>query len=547
MATDFSVALAPVATPHKAKRPIVRPVSQVSLELVGSDAFVQAISECVAWIAKRASARIPSNAFSGEPFDLTDAEGAHWAAAARIAGEDASVWAARLDFHDKTVPQRTWLTEISVGRNQNTMRFGARLTNVTRGEDRAFTPSIPGIVKQLADRGVAYLDGRLLSNRPTIVAETTDGYSELLDFLEDKRRQASLILISQNEDGTSVLDADDLANQLCGAAHVAVITPNVSWQLTKDVGRAFSVYNGAVRHCKPGLSFDESNPFDHELFLWRHGISGAQLLDRIVRSVLQGTFTRPDADVSALRFEQVRRASLVSEASRHVSSTATAEDIKADLAEQVKAIEAQVAEDAAASQQLLDEAAAEKNEAEAKLHAARDQNEKLRRRIEWLEHALKQKGTEAITPLESYDDIGEWVDKHLSGSIIVLPRAIRETVKNGNFRDLSAFQEALLLLKDFYVPMRRGNAEMTREAFEARCRELRLEESACFSQPNDIKAFSQYWVPYGSGKEACDRHLKYGGGTDPRNMFRVYFFWDDEEQVVVIGHMPTHLPNWKTN
>ena len=263
--------------------------------------------------------------------------------------------------------------------------------------------------------------------------------------------------------------------------------------------------------------------------------------------MLQGTFTRPDADASALRFEQVRRAALESEASRRVSPMATAEEMQARLAEQIKAIEVQVAEDAAASQQLLDEAAAKKDEAEAKLHAARDQNEKLRGRIEWLEHALKQKGTEATTPLENYEDIGDWVDKHLSGSIVVLPRAIRETEKNGAFRDIRVFQDALLLLKDFYVPMRRGNADITRDAFETRCRELRLEESGCFSQPNDIKAFPQYWVPYGSEKEACDRHLKYGGGTDPRNMFRVYFFWDDDEQVVVIGHMPTHLPNWKTN
>lgn len=194
MATDFRVALAPLATQLRAKRPIVRPVSQVSLELVGPNAFDQTISECVAWIAKRANATIPTNAFSGEPFDLADAEGAHWAAATRVVGEEASVWAARLDYHDNTVPQRTWLTEISVGRKHDTMRFGARLTNVTRGEDKFFTPSIPGIVKQLADRGVARLDGRSVSTQPTIVAETNEEYLALLDFLADKRRQASLIV-----------------------------------------------------------------------------------------------------------------------------------------------------------------------------------------------------------------------------------------------------------------------------------------------------------------------------------------------------------------
>jgi len=38
-----------------------------------------------------------------------------------------------------------------------------------------------------------------------------------------------------------------------------------------------------------------------------------------------------------------------------------------------------------------------------------------------------------------------------------------------------------------------------------------------------------------------DRHLVKGTSRDPRFCMRIYFFWDDEENVVVVGHLPGHL------
>ena len=39
-------------------------------------------------------------------------------------------------------------------------------------------------------------------------------------------------------------------------------------------------------------------------------------------------------------------------------------------------------------------------------------------------------------------------------------------------------------------------------------------------------------------------HLKSGGNTrDPTRCLRIYFFWDDDEQQVVVGSLPGHLEN----
>ncbi len=39
-------------------------------------------------------------------------------------------------------------------------------------------------------------------------------------------------------------------------------------------------------------------------------------------------------------------------------------------------------------------------------------------------------------------------------------------------------------------------------------------------------------------------HVKNGGNTtDPTRCLRIYYFWDDAEERVVIASMPDHIPN----
>ena len=95
--------------------------------------------------------------------------------------------------------------------------------------------------------------------------------------------------------------------------------------------------------------------------------------------------------------------------------------------------------------------------------------------------------------------------------------------------------------------MRRKIKGYTRGIFDAKCRELGVEESACFSIIGNIKNFPEYSTSYGGQKRWMDRHIKYGNGYDLNSMFRIYFYWDDEEQILIIGSMPTHLDNQLTN
>jgi hypothetical protein len=43
-------------------------------------------------------------------------------------------------------------------------------------------------------------------------------------------------------------------------------------------------------------------------------------------------------------------------------------------------------------------------------------------------------------------------------------------------------------------------------------------------------------------KQLLALHFKNGGNTrDPERCLRIYYFWDDESQQVVVGSLPGHL------
>jgi hypothetical protein len=80
-----------------------------------------------------------------------------------------------------------------------------------------------------------------------------------------------------------------------------------------------------------------------------------------------------------------------------------------------------------------------------------------------------------------------------------------------------------------------------REAYAQALKQLQLEESAT---GDGVKyAADLYSVQYGGARRPLDRHLKGSDSRDRRFGFRLYFFWDEDEQVAVVGWLPSHLDN----
>lgn len=531
------------------RRPLVRPISHVALVLSDKNAFNVAIRETVSWMngKHRCEGAIPKEALTGTPFDLTHDLAAIPAAAAHFQDSNQRVWAAKLDFPDRTTAQRTWSTEISITQQGQTTRFAARLTNVTRGEGSPFTPSIPGVVRGILGKLSAEADEFPISDEAFIVDDNSQADFEHL--LLDRRRRLPILAFSEFENGRCILDPRIAAQKLAGTAHIVRLKRNASWQLTKTYGRRYSVFDGAARLYWAPFDPDEDDQYRHPLHKPLPNEDTSDFLAWVNARILPTTFLKLNktndivrlVDVQALASRRDRAATADGDEARRLQQAV------ASLEASLVASERQRSEDGDAAQALLDEAAADLQVAEQQRDEIAAENDRLRAKLQVLSQATAREITHLDRRLESYDDFETWADNTLGQHVHVSAKAIRETEKHGQPEIIGKLQETLTLIRDFYVPMRRGTGTVTWDTFREKCEEIGVEERACFAQKNDIKSFPGYSTQLGSRKVWLDRHFKYGGGYDPRRMFRIYFSWDDDTQSVVIGHMPTHLDNNNTD
>ncbi|NLI96080.1 MAG: hypothetical protein GX436_05080 [Synergistaceae bacterium] len=83
-----------------------------------------------------------------------------------------------------------------------------------------------------------------------------------------------------------------------------------------------------------------------------------------------------------------------------------------------------------------------------------------------------------------------------------------------------------------------------KEKFEACCGELGLRFGRSMTDVAVGEFEKEYYVPYpvGSGlKRMLDFHLRKGSTKDDRLCMGIYFFWDEQARLVVVGSLPAHL------
>ena len=120
------------------------------------------------------------------------------------------------------------------------------------------------------------------------------------------------------------------------------------------------------------------------------------------------------------------------------------------------------------------------------------------------------------------------------------PRAFR-SLKKSRLEDTELIYKALILLRDHYVPARKDGSREHWKAFEKSCDELGLEEAPSITSTRAGEEGDEYYVDYQGISVLLDRHLKKGNDREPRYCFRLYFFWDEEQQQAVVGSLPSHL------
>lgn len=540
--------LAPVASRLREGRARVRPVSQVLMSLQptsGRDLFAVTVDQVLQWLNNRAGQRLPNEAWQRQSFEL-GALGAQRTAA--VSMQEPRYWAARLDDADRSVPLRTWITEIGIGvRDDGSVLFGTRLTCATRGEDPPFDRSVPGFVRAIIGSAPAFLDGHPTSREPLLIQDAA-GVDALVDLLEDPQRRHGVIVLALPEDSSdpaqTPIDAVRLRQQTFAAAHVCVLAGPAAFHLSRLVGKEFSVFRQAVRLYRPGFLRWRSNPYDHPLTLperiatWND--EGPEAYAAWVASqVLAITIQQADREDLLPSFDTVRRwASQAQRKAARESGTSNQELL--DLADaEIKRLETAQQEQKQTYDGLLAALEQELEEAREARQEALAQHYALRERIDTMQTQLAAAGTRTPIP-DDLEPFEAWCDTHLSGTVTVVSRALRG-VKQSVYERPGLLYEALLLLRDFFVPMKRSPSADAKTRFETELQRLKLENSPVGDATRTHA--DHYTIRFGGRPRVLDWHLKRGASREPVRCFRLYYFWDDESQCAVVGWLPSHLDN----
>ena len=316
------------------------------------------------------------------------------------------------------------------------------------------------------------------------------------------------------------------------------LSSEASYMLTNQIGREFSVFSGAVRTYRPGFQPDVDQPSEHPLAsftrirYWDHDVQTFEdfLVSRTIDGDLSSRRRKGElpsfTDIQA-QYAQKERARLREEGASDSELLALAED-------QVRELEGKIEE----NDQLLTMAEDERDGIALELDEAKDEMYKLRTRISYLEASRYEESFMDHALPNTLDELEDWANKHLSGSVHILNRAYR-AAKKTEFEDTEIVYRVLRMLRDSYVPMRKGM--MDKDDFDAACQELGIEETATFTGSGYGEEGDTYFVKYNGRRRLLERHLKNGNTRDPRRSFRLYFFWDNESQQIVVGSLPSHL------
>jgi hypothetical protein len=143
----------------------------------------------------------------------------------------------------------------------------------------------------------------------------------------------------------------------------------------------------------------------------------------------------------------------------------------------------------------------------------------------------------------TFASVQNWIDENYAADLVLHPRAQRALDKHV-YGDPGKAYRALKILATTYRAMRLRSVEdaESREAFQQACKDEGLILSPAISETSFGQFANDYTVEYEGRRRRIDMHLKTQAKTyDPTRVLRVYFFWDEQKNVCVICHLPSHL------
>ena len=516
------------------RRPVVQVVANLKKMAGGPAASAEsAIRTVLDWLKNKQGLVLPPNAYSGESFEVDAADGQPI-----LVERLDRFWSLQFDRFAHDVPGRIWRTEASVAYSDEIAVAGVRLAVIHASAQSDFIPSVPRVIGDLIKSPGLIDYGVSVSDSPEQVSSERD-LENLVALLVNPERTRPVVVFSESQGCDAQSDARRAAERLAGIGHVFVIDEERSWGLTDLLGREFSVWKGAVRTYNPGFNpkTDEVNQHPPATREWLKARFGG--IDRFY-GVLVATFATRTVRETGLEealptFRTIKQAAI----ERKISVLARAAKDKTEreslLEKENELLKQQVTE----KKNEYDFADAEVKQVEAERDQCRGQLLSLKAKIDALEQRIGSAALQVDYP-ETFDAIDDWVLKNFPGRLVLLNRAARAARKS-NFNDPKSVNRCLERLARSYVDARKEGKPVGHLFDDLGVHLDRTGDEGTLSQWKEF-----YFVPYRTKSQFLEWHLTRGSDKNETNTLRIYFFYDEEDQQVVVGHLPGHLPNSKS-
>jgi hypothetical protein len=458
-----------------------------------------------------------------------------------------------LEHSDKDVLGRSWSTEFLIADNltdKDTFVLATRLTaSISNRNDLAF--SIPTSFKNLIRDYPVYFDKQKLGwDRWEINSE--DETWELRRLIEHSDRDFPVVVMSDDPASGRNGLSEQLEAKVFGLGRFCRLSAGASALFGEHMGYEWRVPFGGLRVYWPNVnSILNDDPRRHLMFGSRSiaefspegmGKTFANYLQEWLFRAFSGRYERLDFQ----GFFAERQASY-----RHrlTLSGSVSQSAKEDLLALEKAYEENInslKEQLNSARREFDIWTQDYEQQEVDIRSLRSQNEALQHALSLLRDSSMVENSETPVP-ETFDGLANWVNLVQSDKLLLHPRAIR-SLRNAEYEKVTHVVDGLSILANEYRSMRLG--ELAKEQFDKALSDAGFDSITSSISPTQLGRYAdKYMVKYpidSNLSRELDFHLAKGSSRDPRFCLRIYFFWDAEKKLVVVGDLPAHLPNQLT-
>lgn len=513
------------------RQPVVQVIGQLCGVGTPSVDAGRAKAVVLAWLRDKQRLKLPPQAEAGEAFNLDASEGQPL-----VIARFRNFWAMRLDKLDGEVAGRIWRTEVSIGHDEKAAMVGVRLTVIDTSKSVPIWTSIPRVVNDLIESPGIKDYGIQLTVNPASVS-TQDSVNELVKLLINPERTRPVVVVASGCGVTSV-EVAEMASRLAGIVHVYVATDNAIEILNGRLGNDFAISLRGLRTFLPKFNpktdeISEHPPATTEWIMRRFGSFGKFVWMLLGRFALR-TVSGPHVESGMPSVDEVEAA----EAEARLVELAK----QGERSEREKLLEQQVARLERAVKEKIQEydyAARCVAEAEDERNRYRAQVYAAQQRVTKLEEKIGGDAVKVDTP-DNFDHLNEWVLEHFPGRLQLLGRALR-AAKKSSYEDKPLVYRCLAKLGRDYVDARRSGLPVD-GIFESLG--VHLERTGSRSHLSQWQ--EEYFFSLRAQSEFLEWHITKGKDHNENTTLRIYFYYDEEDGVAIVGHLTSHLTNEAT-